>query len=196
MQNRLLTYKQYKITDIIILTALFTISESIITLAANKWFPGQPYVFSVSVLFITLFLMRWGLAATVPAIAGAIAFCMASNAEIKHYFIYIIGNLLSLVSYLYPRYKGKEKVRKDPLRTALFVVMIYLLMQIGRTVATLIVGGEISSFILFLTTDSLSLLFALIGALSLRKIDGLFEDQKAYLFRLEKERNEKMRREQ
>ncbi len=194
MHNGHLTFKQYKITDIFFLTALFTILESVVTLAANKWFPGQPYAFSLSVLFIALFLMRWGLFAFIPAIAGAVAFCIASDAGSKHYFIYIIGNLTSLLSYLYIRYRGKETVRKDPVRMGLFVILIFLFMQIGRTVTSLFFDGKLTDIILFLTTDSLSLLFALIAALALRKADGLFEDQKAFLFRMERERNENRRR--
>ena len=194
MHNRQLTFKQYRITDIIFLTALFTISEVVVTLAANKWFPEQPYVFSLSVLFIALFLMRWSLYAFIPAIVGAVAFCIASEALPEHYLIYTEGNLFALIPFLYLFFRGKEKVRKDPLKTAFFVTLIYIFMQFGRTFANICVGGSLSNFFLFLTTDSISLLFALVASILLRKTDGLFEDQKSYLLRTEKERNEKMRR--
>ncbi len=170
-------------------TALFTISEYIVTLAANKWFPAQPYVFSLSVLFISLVLMRWGMFAIIPAIAGAIAFCIASGAEAQHFFIYIAGSVFAVFSYLYLKLMGKENVRKDAIRSAILVILVYLLMQTGRWIASLITGGGVGTIVLFLTRDSLSLLFALIAITILRKTDGLFEDQKAYLLRIEEEKD-------
>ncbi len=170
-------------------TALFTISEYIVTLAANKWFPAQPYVFSLSVLFITLVLMRWGLFAVIPAVVGAVAFCVASGAGTQHYLIYITGNIFAVLSFLYLKLLGKENVRKDAIRSAILVILVYLLMQIGRWLAGLAVGSDAGTIILFLTTDSLSLLFALIAITVLRRTDGMFEDQKAYLLRIEEENN-------
>ena len=171
-------------------TALFTISETVVTLAANKWFPAQPYAFSLSVLFLSLVLMRWGLLAVIPAVTGAIAFCLASDAEIIHYLIYTAGNIFALLSYLYLRFRGKEKVKSDPLKTFLFVLMTFLFMQAGRGLASLATGNGPETFISFVSTDSLSLLFALVAMIPIRKSDGLFEDQKAYLLRLDRERKE------
>ncbi len=190
MKHRQLTFKQYRSTDLVFLTALFTIFEYIVTLAATKWFPGQPYVFSLSSLFIVLILMRWNLYAVIPAIAGAISYCIASKAGYQHYFIYITGNLTALLSYIYIRFRGKDNVRRDPIRSAVFVILTFLFMQAGRSAVSLAFGGELKTFILFITTDSLSLLFALIALIPLRRADGLFEDQKSYLFRIEKEKNE------
>ena len=41
-----------------------------------------------------------------------------------------------------------------------------------------------------LTTDIISLLFAFVIMFILRGVDGMIEDQKAYLFRLERQRKE------
>ncbi len=191
VKNRQLTFNQYRIADLTMFTAFFTISETIVTLAANKWFPAQPYAFSLSVLFLSLVLMRWGLLAAIPAIAGAIAFCVSSSAEAEHYLIYITGNLFTLIAYAYIKFRGKEKVKEDPFRSFLFVIMVFVLMQTGRWLASLPFGNGAGAFIEFITTDSLSLLFAMIAMYPARRIDGLFEDQKAYLFRLEREKQER-----
>ncbi len=174
----------------ILLTALFTISESVVTLAATRWFPAEPYVFSLSVLFISLILMRWGLFAIVPATVGAVAFCTVSGGEPCHYIIYIAGNLLAVIPFFYFRLRDKERVRKDPLKSAFLVFLVFLFQQTGRWLAGFAFGGTPGDIIRFLTTDSLSLLFALVAVTALRHADGLFEDQKSYLFRLERERKE------
>ena len=190
MKSKQSTYIRYKITDLVLFTALFTISEAIVTSASKTWFPAQPYAFSLSVLFLSLILMRWGLAAVFPAIAGAIAFCLASGAGFTQYIVYTAGNIFAVTASFFLKTVGKEKVRKDALRSGIFVILVFLLQQAGRWIAALAFGEAPGVIITFLTTDSLSALFALIAVTALRHVDGLYEDQKSYLFRLERERKE------
>lgn len=46
------------------------------------------------------------------------------------------------------------------------------------------------ALVVYLTTDIISLLFAEVIVVLLRKVDGMIEDQKSYLLRLEEERKE------
>ena len=46
------------------------------------------------------------------------------------------------------------------------------------------------AFLVYITTDIISLLFAVIIMNLLRKADGMIEDQKAYLFRVQEEEEE------
>ena len=59
---------------------------------------------------------------------------------------------------------------------------------VGRFLVSLIFGGGFSELVGFLASDILSLLFAVVILYVLNGMDGLIEDQKAYLFRLERER--------
>mgnify|MGYP007105065393 FL=1 len=52
----------------------------------------------------------------------------------------------------------------------------------------LVFGASLDSLVMFLTTDSLSLLFAVVIVLIAGRLDGLFEDQRAYLIRTAEER--------
>lgn len=60
--------------------------------------------------------------------------------------------------------------------------------QIGRWLVGLVLGGNVSDIVRLVTTDSLSLIFAVLTVLIARRIDGLFEDQVAYLLRTQAER--------
>ena len=60
--------------------------------------------------------------------------------------------------------------------------------QIGRWLVGLVLGGNVSDIVRLVTTDSLSLIFAVLTVLIALRIDGLFEDQVAYLLRTQAER--------
>ncbi len=73
----------------------------------------------------------------------------------------------------------------------MFVLTAYIGAQIGRWLVGLACGGAADSIIMFLTTDMLSLLFSVVIVLISRKADGLFEDQKSYLIRMDKAKKKK-----
>ncbi|MCR5154629.1 MAG: hypothetical protein K6B75_07270 [Lachnospiraceae bacterium] len=195
MREGRITFKQYRSIDIALFTALFVVSEAVVTLAANKWFPGQPYTFSLLIVFMCLMMMRWGLLVGITAPLGSLAFCICSGADGNQYLIYIVGNLFSLLAFFYIMIRGKDKIRSDALRTGLFVILTFVFTQAGRWLVAVLLGNDPLIFITFVSTDALSGVFALIAVLSARHIDGLFEDQKAYLFRLDRERKEKAKEE-
>ena len=63
-------------------------------------------------------------------------------------------------------------------------------MQIGRWLISLFFGADLRTLLVYLGTDIISLLFASVLMMLMRKTDGMIEDQKAYLFRLQREREE------
>ena len=82
---------------------------------------------------------------------------------------------------------GRERVRQSALLSIGYVLTVYLLAQLGRWIVSLFFGADLRMLVQFITTDSLSALFAVIAVLIVRNIDGVFEDQKTYLLRLEAE---------
>ena len=69
----------------------------------------------------------------------------------------------------------------------LFPLAVTLLMQGGRALVSLVLGGPAAGVLGFFTTDALSVLFTLVIIWIARRLDGVYEDQKHYLLRIQKE---------
>lgn len=185
-----ITFKQYRNIDISIFAILVAISETVATLATNKWFAAQPVAISTTLLFVCMVMMRWGGLALIHAIIGGAVFCIVMSASIERFLIYIVGNCFSLLAFLVLKAFGKETVRKSVPKLLLFTVTAYVAMQMGRWLISLFFGGGVGTLLAYLGTDVISLLFAAVVILLMRNTDGMIEDQKTYLLRLERERKE------
>ena len=185
-----ITFKQYRNIDLTILAVLVVIFETITTLATNKWFYAQPIAISISLTMICVGMMRWSGYAAINAVIGGFVFCTASGASLEQYGIYCLGNLFALVALLLIKWWGKEKIRNSIPKLMLFVLIAYLGMGLGRWLVSLLFGGDLMALVVYLTTDIITLLFAEVIVVLLRKVDGMIEDQKSYLLRLEEERKE------
>ena len=174
--------------DSIILIVLTIIFEAITTAATNKWFVLQPVAMSIGLTMVCVMMMRWGWQAAFAAVASGFAFCAVSGATPGQYLIYCIGNLAALTALFWLKRFGKESVRGSVPKLLLFAVTAYLGMALGRWVVSLAFGGDLMALLVYATTDIMTLVFAILVLLLFRKTDGMLEDQKAYLFRLERER--------
>lgn len=186
--DKQITFKQYRNIDICIFCLLTAVFESVATVATSKWFGAQPMAISITLALILITMHRWNLYAAAIAVVGGVTFCLASSASAEHFLIYCGGNLFALVSLAYFKLFGKESVRNSFLKTLLFTSSAYVAVAIGRFVLSLPFGAGFSEFVGFLVSDVLSLLFSVIILWLFREVDGLIEDQKAYLFRLQRER--------
>ncbi|MBR5207543.1 MAG: hypothetical protein IKV65_03475 [Erysipelotrichaceae bacterium] len=189
---RQITFKEYRNIDLAILAAITFVFEVIATLAAAKWFPAQPIAFSITVAMICVVMMRWSGYAAIHAAVGGFAFCAASGATIEQVLVYCIGNVFALGALLLIRLWGKEELRKDPFKRSMFAVTAYMGAVLGRWLVSLLFGGDLTALVVYATTDIISLLFALIVLNLLAKSDGMIEDQKTYLLRLQREKEEMM----
>lgn len=183
-----LTYKQYRFLNIFLLTLIFIFIESAVTLGANVWFRELPYVLSIGIMFVSLEMMRWGIWAIIADIAASLTLCLASGADGRQLLIYLVGNLAMLLALFFLKAVGDGRVRDSSLWTALYVLIVFVLAQLGRSAVAIILGSDARMLIQFLTTDALSGLFAEIAILIVRNADGIFENQHSYLVRLETER--------
>lgn len=186
-----ITFKQYRNIDLVIWTILLIIFETITTFATTKWFAAQAVAISISLALICIVMMRWSGYAAILAVVGGFVYCFASGAEPGQYLIYCVGNLFSLVALLLFKVFGKENIRIGVWKLVLFVLVAYIGMSAGRGVITLFFGGDMKAFAVFATTDIISLLFAEVILILLRKSEGMIEDQKTYLLRLDREKKEK-----
>ena len=184
-----LSFKQYRAIDLGIMLFILAVVEALITYAATVWFPDEFYVLSPTIAIVSIVMMRWGGFAAVHAIGGGLALCMASGADPKQFVVYCAGNCFALLALILLKALGKEKVRTKTSLTILFTVIAFCGAQVGRWLVGMLMGGSAGDIIMFFTTDSLSLVFALLTVLIARRINGLFEDQLAYLKRTQAERN-------
>ena len=187
------TFNRYRAVNIAVLTLLFSIAEALIVSGARRWFPELPYTLLLNILFMSVEIMRWRGFGAISALAGGLVFCLASGADARYYAIYCLGNLFAMLILLFVRSIGREKIRRDFLLSALYVILIFVLACIGRYLVSLIFVREPLMIIQFLSTDLLSLIFAIVAVFAIRNADGVFEDQKDYLLRLESEKKEKER---
>ena len=187
---RQITFKEYRMLDLMIFTVFTIVFEAIATYASVKWFWAQAISISVTLLLMCIVMMRWSGWAAIHAVVGGLVYCFAAGATTEQYIVYSVGNLFGLVALLLIKFIGKEKIRESKIKLVLFAATAYVGMAAGRCLVSLFYGENISTFILYVTTDIISLLFAAIVLVLIRKTDGMIEDQKAYLFRVEREERE------
>lgn len=193
--KRGITFQQYRGMDVFFFTALLCLCESLIALASTRWFPGEPYTLSLTSAVTAIVMVRWGAFAVIPAVAGALVFCLASGAAPAQYLIYMVGNLAAMA--LLPLVRGKwnwRRLHDNVLLAMVYGALVTLLMQAGRFLMALVLGNPPAICAGFITTDVLSVLFAVLLVWISRRLDGILEDQKDYLKRIQEEDDNQARR--
>ena len=182
-----ISFRQYRAMDLFLFTALLCGCEALITLGATRWFPGEPYTLSITPAVTAIVMVRWGGFAAIPAVLGAGVFCFVSGAALPQYLIYCVGNLASLVLTRFLCGDGWKRLHENVLLAMLYGLSTALLMQLGRLALGLVLGGSFQVCAGFVTTDTLSTLFALLIVWIARHLDGMLEEQKHYLHRVAEE---------
>ena len=177
------TWKEYRAIDLSLIALMLAIFEFLIVNAANFWFPDQLYTASLAAVVTSIVYMRWGAWGGIHAVEAGVIYCLFAGGTREQYIIYCVGNLLSLPVVLVLKAVGKEKVRTGRLGLILPIVVL-LLMHTGRAVVAIALGAPAESAVSFFTTDSLSYLFTFVIIWIARKLDGVYEDQKHYLLRI------------
>ncbi len=189
------TFKQYRGIDLAIFAAILALTELLIVNAAKSWFPDELYTVSVTAAVTAIVMMRWGPFAGLHAALGGLVYTWVSGGNAQQFVIYIVGNGLSMAALLLFKAFGKEKIRKSFLLTLLFALTVVVTMQIGRGLVAMIFGSGIGVIWKFMSTDALSDLFTMVVVWVASRLDGIFEDQKHYLLRQQKEREEQQNEE-
>ena len=189
-----ITFKQYKAIDISILSALLLVFEALSVYASSNWFSHSGIsvvpLISLTPLVVVIMMMRWSELAFIPAIVGGISYCFACGGKPEQYLIYCLGNLFGILALLIIKKLGKEEIKKRKIYLALVSISTYLFITVGRWLVSLIFAPTVRTLLTFITTDIISLVVAVVGAIALRNSDGILEDQKSYLLRLDRERRE------
>ena len=182
---------KYRTTDLFIWALILCLFETLIVKAGTTVFASQPYTVSLVPALVAIIYMRWGAFGLVHAFLGGVILCLASGYSLvsKQDAVYAVGNLVSVLAL--PILKGREKkIRDSWLWSAVFALVVALLMQVGRAVVSLVLGDVISAAVSFIATDVLSGVFAVVLVLIARRMDGVFESQVSYLIRVQEAEKE------
>lgn len=185
--NKQISFRQYRAIDLVIMTGLMLLTQSLISIVAATIYADQLYVVSTVGAVTALVMMRWNGYAAIPTFLGGLLYTFLSGGALQHYVIYSVGNLLSLLALILFKLMGKEAIRTDGLMTMFFAFTVQILMQLGRAGVAFLFGNPAGVCLGFITTDALSILFTVCVIWVTRRIEGLFEDQKKYLLRIQKE---------
>ncbi len=181
----------YKSADLMIWIVMLGVFETLICKAGSSWFPEQPYILSLVPALSVIIYMRWSLWGVMYAAIGGVFTSLGLSGDVKQMIIYAVGNMFSVLVFLFLKTLGKERVRNSFFLSALSALLTALLMQAGRGIVSLVMGSGIAAVADFITTDALSGVFAVIITAVVRRRDGVFEDQISYLVRLKREEEEK-----
>lgn len=190
--SRFLSLKQYRATDLF-LFAVILIAFELIVHFAFIWLDGD-FTFSPMIPIVLLVIMRWGWQGAIYAALDGVLFCLLNGLSWQGYLCYGIGNVAITSVLLMTRFLGKQKIAGKWYFSALFVVVAWISVALGRTLVAVCCGGDFVANLLLQFTDLFTLGIGLIIILVLRRLDGMFEDQKHYLRRLDDERKEMARR--
>ena len=180
------TWQEYRAIDLTIMALMLAVFEFIIINAASFWFPDQLYTVSLAAAVTSIVYMRWDVWGGLHAVEAGLIYCLFAGGTPGQYVIYCAGNLFSLFAVILLKAVGKERVRTGHL-CLVFPRLVQLLMHVGRAVTALALGAAPGSAVSFFTTDSLSYLFTFVIIWIARKLDGVYEDQKHYLLRVNTE---------
>lgn len=187
---RRVTVEQYRSVDLMMWVVMTIVFESITTIATIKWFYLQPVALSITLALTCAVMMRWNGYAAIIAAVGGFVVCVFSGANIEQYVIYCIGNIFALVALILMKYLGKERIQNSFLIKMLFATVAYVGMALGRWGISLLFDSDFTALTVYVTTDIMSLLFAVVVLHILGKCDGMIEDQRAYLQRVWEENEE------
>ncbi|MBQ0071845.1 MAG: hypothetical protein KBS81_08355, partial [Spirochaetales bacterium] len=184
------TFKEYRTLDLTIWAAMLVVFELLVVKAGTSWFRGQPYSVSLVPALTAVVFMRWGVFGLIHGALGGVVFAFASHTGVQQALVYALGNLLSGLVLLMFQMKKKEEIRTSNGLSVVFTLLVALLMQVGRGLMSLLFGGSVSGILDFVLTDVLSGVFAAVLVYVTMKMDGVFEDQKTYLFRINRKDEE------
>ena len=194
--SRLISLKQYKLTDLFLFAAILAAFELILHFAMLAFGDNANFTFSPMVPLVLVLMMRWGWVSVFYAVGDGALFVLLKGGSWQSLLIYCVGNAFIMLLLLYTRFVGKERIRKSAWLSVLFVVLGWIVTVLGRSTVAATVGEGFVATLVRQLFDLISMVIGIVIVLIMRKLDGMFEDQKHYLKRLDKERKDLARRDE
>lgn len=183
------TLGAYRAIDLSMFALILIVFESLIVNASNVWFSAEAWSVSSVAAVTAIVMIRWGPWGALHALLGGIVFVLVSRGAPRQYFIYGAGNLLCLAVLPLIRRWGWERIRNVTWMNVLYSCLVLLGMQAGRGLAAILLGTEPVVALGFITTDVLSYVFTVLIVRIVSRLDGMLEDQKHYLARVNEPRD-------
>ncbi len=183
-----MSFKQYRLIDLLLFLGMYALCEFLVIKAATVWF-DEPYSISIMLPLLLIVMMRWSEYAVIHAVLYAVLFVLYQKGSASQYLIYIIGNLGFMLTLFYVKKIGKERIRNSFMGSVAYLAVGFLLMELFRGLASMVfTRSDVRILLQFIMSDMLSLVFGILVIIVIRKQDGLFEDQKHYLLRLDSQK--------
>lgn len=183
---------QYRTTDMFLFAGILALAE-ILTHFAAAWFPEAAiYSFSLMLPIVTVVIMRWGWYGIIFAAADGALYCLLNGYGAAAYLPYVVGNAFVAAELLFILILKKKRITDNWYFSALLLVVGWIAVNLARTLLAVAVGDGFSAAasVAFGLGDNglLALAMGILVVCVLRRFDGMFEDQKGYLLRQEKEK--------
>lgn len=180
----IMSFKQYRAIDLVLFIGMYALCEYLAIKAATVWF-DEPYSISIMLAMLVIVMMRWDRYCLIHAVVYAFLFVFFHRGSLTQYLVYLIGNLGFMITLIYMHKVTKEKIAASFFGSLAYLLLGFLLMEVFRGLASmLIAGSDVHVITEFILTDMLSLVFAILVIIVVRRVDGLFVDQKKYLLEL------------
>lgn len=192
--SKYISIKQYRLGDLFVFTVIAAIAELICYLS-QIWFSSAAfYTLNLMLPVITLVTVRWGWPAVVLAAAESVLYCALRHTTWQGYIIYMVGNAAIAAELFAVKLIGAERLKKRWYWASLLVLIGWVATNL---VKTCMYAAFYKDFVSALKTmfgiadcGLLALVMGEVIILICRRLDGFFENQKLYLLRLNKERDE------
>lgn len=196
--SRLISFRQYCLTDLFLFAVILVVFELILHFAGIAY--GGTFSVSPLLPITILVIMRWGWQGVFFAVGDGLLVCLLNlkTEGFASYFfaVYTIGNAFIMLLLLMTKFMGKERIRGKWYFSVLFVLAGWIAVLIGRVLVFVCFGQNFTAALVGQLMDLLSPAIAVLLVLVMRRLDGMFEDQKHFLLRLDKERKELQRRDE
>ena len=188
MQTRR-TIEQYRAIDLSLFVLILIVFETVLIRSSASLFPREPWTVSATAAITAVVMVRWGPWAVIHAVIGGLTLCIVSRGQWQQFLIYCAGNTAALAVLPLLKKWGWERLRNDFLVNLLYGFLTLLMMQCGRALAAMLLGTAPSAAAGFITTDVITYIFTLTIVWITGRLDGVLEDQKHYLARINDPQN-------
>lgn len=205
--SRIISFGRYRATDLLIFAAILVAFDLISFFAFTEWFADDlsNFFFSLAVPVSLLVMIRWNWYGMFYAVLDGLVYCLLAvlsaggaydGVALQYFLTYCLGSACIGLAYLMVHFMGYKRIAGHWGFTILYVLCGWLALEIGRAVVSICFGVDVGSALLsFIAGPSelLSLAMGIVILLVMRKLEGMLENQRAYLLRLDKERQERMK---
>ncbi len=178
------TVAMYRAIDLSLFAVILMVFETLLVNAAGVWFPGEVWSVSAVAPVTAIVMVRWGPWAALHAALGGFVHVLVSRGTGLQFLIYPAGNLLCLAVLPLVRKWGWERLRQEGLCNACYSILVLLAMQAGRAGVALLTGTSPALLFGFVASDVISYIFTVTIVWISSRLDGMLEDQKHYLARI------------